>query len=478
MSEQAQSFATGMEIYTSAGELASVYQANAGRILELVSDLESCVEKLRETFGDGDFRLSVSICGADKPENFHRELKRTAWRTLIGKLGIERIMSSKRREELRDALRAGGGKRFYRDGEQDPVELLPEISPESIHEVLQGYAVSADEFLDEAIHEEYEWLKPWSGDKYKTNEQNRWKIGKKVIITGAVERYFSGSFHPTHYKQSHLQAIDSIFHLLDGKSFPKTHSGPLCDAISGYNKPGAAAETEYFRFKCYKNGSLHLEFKRLDLVAEFNFRCGNKHELPGHAKGGTYCRASKTKEDAGAILAPGGDYNFFETPICIVKRMVESANLSAGDTVLEPSAGLGRIAHAVRAIGADVICVEAHADRARSLKASGLEVVTGNFLEMKPFRVSSVIMNPPFTRAQDVMHIQHAWDFVGNGGSLVAIASSGVKYRSDKRTSQFREWLASIDAEVIDLPEGAFSESGTEVSTVMIVARKPDGGAA
>lgn len=29
-------------------------------------------------------------------------------------------------------------------------------------------------------------------------------------------------------------------------------------------------ETEYFRFKCYHNGNLHLEFKRPDLVQKIN----------------------------------------------------------------------------------------------------------------------------------------------------------------------------------------------------------------
>ena|SRR5439155_23407886 len=44
----------------------------------------------------------------------------------------------------------------------------------------------------------------------------------------------------------------------------------LIDAIEAA-KDG---ETDYFRFKCFRNRNLHLEFKRLDLVAKLNAVAG------------------------------------------------------------------------------------------------------------------------------------------------------------------------------------------------------------
>lgn len=38
--------------------------------------------------------------------------------------------------------------------------------------------------------------------------------------------------------------------------------------------PGFAGKSEYFRFRVYRNGNVHLELKRMDLVAEINRRCG------------------------------------------------------------------------------------------------------------------------------------------------------------------------------------------------------------
>ena len=57
-----------------------------------------------------------------------------------------------------------------------------------------------------------------------------------------------------------------------GNGTIKTHRGPLIDAIEAA-KDGTG-ETEYFRFRCFRNRNLHLEFKRLDLVAKLNAVAG------------------------------------------------------------------------------------------------------------------------------------------------------------------------------------------------------------
>ena len=40
-------------------------------------------------------------------------------------------------------------------------------------------------------------------------------------------------------------------------------------------------ESRYFRFKCFKNGNLHLEFKRADLVEQFNRMAGGRRLRKG-----------------------------------------------------------------------------------------------------------------------------------------------------------------------------------------------------
>ena len=56
--------------------------------------------------------------------------------------------------------------------------------------------------------------------------------------------------------------LDRLFHTLDGKP-PPSH---LADAANLVNKASYAheegCESEYFRFKLYLNGNLHIVFKR------------------------------------------------------------------------------------------------------------------------------------------------------------------------------------------------------------------------
>lgn len=145
MTEQTFDPQTQIVEYTTASQLAAVYSQQVHKILRLSIELAEAFQELRKGFMDADFHHALEICGADRDEEYARELKRTAWRTLIGKLNLERVMSSKRREELREALSKG---KRSRHGKEDPVDLLPEINPESIQGVLMGYIQSAEEFID------------------------------------------------------------------------------------------------------------------------------------------------------------------------------------------------------------------------------------------------------------------------------------------------------------------------------------------
>ena len=62
-----------------------------------------------------------------------------------------------------------------------------------------------------------------------------------------------------------------------------------------------------------------------------------------------------------------------------------------------------------------------------------------DFLAVPPAPVyDRVIMNPPFTRGQDVTHVQHALRFVRPGRRLVAVMPASIKSRADKAARAFR----------------------------------------
>ncbi len=168
---------------------------------------------------------------------------------------------------------------------------------------------------------------------------------------------------------------------------------------------------------------------------------------------------------------------FFPTPRTIIDEMIERAELLPEHTILEPSAGKGDIADAVRERNPDcfLTCVEIVPALVEILNAKGYIVDTdGDFLNLVPLRpYDRILMNPPFEKGQDAEHIRHAFECLAPGGRLVSVCSSGPFFRSDRKSTEFREFIESKGAEVIDLPADAFNNSEafrrTGVSTKLVI---------
>lgn len=166
---------------------------------------------------------------------------------------------------------------------------------------------------------------------------------------------------------------------------------------------------------------------------------------------------------------------FFETPEGIVTKMIKLANISHGDKVLEPSAGMGRIAIGLKNAGANVFCVEKNENRAKHLDELGFMCFVQDFLTISTSTMNNfdaAVMNPPFEEGQDAQHVMYAYEFLREGGMLVSVMGEGVFFRSDKKSVAFREWLDAVGGETIELPEGSFKESGTGVNTRLVVIER------
>src|SRR4030042_4964611 len=104
----------------------------------------------------------------------------------------------------------------------------------------------------------------------------------------------------------------------------------------------------------------------------------------------------------------------------------------------------------------------------------GLKIIQADFLSVEPKPLyDRVVMNPPFEMQQDIDHVMHAWKFLKPGGRLVSIMSSGVLFRENKKTSEFRNHIDEF-GNMERLPEGSFKESGTMVNTCIVVLDKPN----
>lgn len=252
---------------------AAVEDVRAG--YELVFRAE---KTLLSVFGNynrhGNFRTTPAT------GNYHRDsrmveeiisnITKGAWWTIIQSLEIDKISSEKRYQEIKKNLEEGD---------------LPPITIASIYDILQSFLQNQEEIAKELMEEVYGYLYPrnerphYNKPVYATNKKHL-KGYPKVILTRMVEHKSGGGFEVSSYRDlEDLLRIDRAFALLDGAGLPEGYRGPLADAINttnGHSK--GIGETAYFKFKCYHNGNLHLEFKRPDLLAEL-VRLAGKGEL-------------------------------------------------------------------------------------------------------------------------------------------------------------------------------------------------------
>ena len=232
---------------------------------KLLSDARTLLEGV---FGDKDHNVYMDTIdyyarkeGTDAAENVKLSLRRKIWKSILDRLGIWKFCSISQADELRRRLDTGD---------------VGEIRTDVIFDMLVGLASNSETYQVQAIKEVFKFLhvfSPTYGKHYKTNDKNaRFALGKKIILTGIIEiigwgEHFIGV---NHYRRDEICSVDRVFHLLDGKDFPENvYNSPLLQAIETSGSDGLGS-TEYFSFRVYLNGNLHLTFRRMDLLQELN----------------------------------------------------------------------------------------------------------------------------------------------------------------------------------------------------------------
>lgn len=146
--------------------------------------------------------------------------------------------------------------------------------------------------------------------------------------------------------------------------------------------------------------------------------------------------------------------------------------------ILEPSAGSGAIAKAVKAAQPEVTleCVELDPlNRSRLEEEENFTLIGDDFLQLDPDNVKPfdmVLMNPPFKKTEYIDHIEHALKFLKPCGELWAIAPVSFVRNSDKKS----RWLFDMVAghgEYYEMDSGSFKHAGTNVRTCMLKIEKP-----
>lgn len=247
-------------------ETVRAYEEGVREVKAAHALLDAASARLNETFvmaGSGGITIS-----GDNRERIFNEIRRDAWRLLIDRCEVRRMMSVARRTELDRQLDRGE---------------LPEITEQSVAELIGGFQQNLVKMLEEAVEEVFDWLRPRSSE-YKTNSEL--EVGRKVVLKHVVEPWNPRScwawyIHPR--RDAELTALENVFSALDGKGqILKTPWCALTTAVRTQGFDGCGTST-YYDFRVFKNGNAHLTFKRLDLLARFNAIAGGRRLRPGAA---------------------------------------------------------------------------------------------------------------------------------------------------------------------------------------------------
>ena len=196
--------------------------------------------------------------------------------------------------------------------------------------------------------------------------------------------------------------------------------------------------------------------------------------------GGKWSSAKKAfvfKEDVGDIVTSIADtgeftperqtFQFFPTPEALAREIVKVADIRAGERTLEPSAGQGNIAQFMPTPD----CIELDPKNRAVLIEKGFRVVGDDFMTFEPSEPYDVIvMNPPFCKRQDALHILKAISIAKR--KVIAIASYAVMWRTDGPYKELRDVVEHLGGYITELPDKSFKESGTMVKTALVVVEK------
>ena len=167
---------------------------------------------------------------------------------------------------------------------------------------------------------------------------------------------------------------------------------------------------------------------------------------------------------------------FFPTPKDLIERLIEQAEIDAGQTVLEPSAGKGDILDVLKEKFGDSIglsAIEINASLREILSLKGFPPIATDFLAFKPDPdglFDRVIMNPPFENGLDIDHVLKAFACLAPSGRLVAIMGEGVFFRNFRKEQAFRDFLTTKGADISEPIKEAFKNGFNSTAiTVRIV---------
>ncbi len=224
---------------------------------------EACEIARAGQLGQPNWRLDEhGSCGphitaGDALKKTLRDVDAGAWRHLMNESGLRTFMDAEARRSWDATL--------YTD-------KVPEFTFDNLKSTFTQLYSTRDEMFDRGVLSCFRKLS-WN---YKTNSPV--KFGKRLVLTGMIgtHRYSHGGRTVVQlffYGSGRLDQLDDLaraMHVLDGKPEPD-HRDAYSNVLSQRSTSGDNTyEDALFALRWFRNGNVHLTFKRPDLVERMN----------------------------------------------------------------------------------------------------------------------------------------------------------------------------------------------------------------
>jgi SAM-dependent methyltransferase len=418
----------------SLSDVVEEYEAKKVAIPSALASFQAAITdmKMAATIGGTHGQVDIDV-RAPWDSSLQNHLLKSAWLHVYDGLNIRRISSP-------------NDKRLFDQAMANP----PEFTIDNIRATFGKYVKDPRGNILRGLAEVFCGL----DQSYKSHDKV--KIGveglpKRVVLSG-----FSGW---SGYGRDRVSTILNALAAYQGRPLVEYDEVRKLEELGSLPQRGV-------RLKTFKNGNGHLFFDPPTLtdinkaLAEFygDVLADTTEEKPAQRQVST---------------AVSKDLQYYPTPTKVVTTLVDSLHKVEGQMWLEPSCGCGRFLKALKAKGARVYGVEYDAGRATMCKAQGFAVLHANFLETAPEpKYDGVMMNPPFYGRHYAKHVRHAYKFLKPGGLLKAILP--VTARDDHGELDDIVPKPRWGSPWEDLPVGSFSESGTNINTVVLTIRAPE----
>jgi hypothetical protein len=173
------------------------------------------------------------------------------------------------------------------------------------------------------------------------------------------------------------------------------------------------------------------------------------------------------------------------TPSELAKRMHELAKINEMDIVLDPSAGTGNLVDDLTIPKGNIFLIEPNKEFCQELRKKGyINIIEATFEEaieknLLPKNITKIIMNPPFSKQTDLIHIAMAYDIISPNGIVISITGKNSLFEKEPNgnisifLNNFNRVCNDAEKiEIVPLPEGSFKESGTICDTCLVFLEK------